>query len=204
METTIMKDIEFIELKERLQPGNEKIHTVQFTDEEIASLSREQAEDLAAHFGSHTLMLLPGKEREYFAWLRQQDPAIWEDLWGGDEEPYLVSIGYLPDLLPNRRGFLICDLVSNPNFDFSAESITDEGSIYFDAALEIVKENGKLSMEQAFVVEVWRAPIDQWRFAYMYDVPLDTVKQMVQWLLAEGVLSQPLRQEEDALRFEEQ
>jgi hypothetical protein len=148
--------------------------------------------------------MLPARDREFYAWLRQQDPAIWDDLWEGDEEPYLVGIGNLPDLLPNRRGFLISDLANNPNYYFSDSHITDDGRIYFDAALEIVKNNGKLSLQQAFVVEVWRAPIDQWRFAYMYNIPLATVKEMVQWLLDEGILTLSLQEEEDLESIDDQ
>jgi hypothetical protein len=193
----VLTEVEFEELKQRLDSGNETIHRVDISDEEIVSLSREQAEDLMAHFGSHVLITLPPREREFFEWIRQFDPEVWEDLWGGDEEPYLVSIGFLADLLPNRRGFLICDLVRQENYDFSAANISDEGKIYFDAALEIVRNNGKLSLAQAFIVEVWRAPIDQWRFAYMYNIALESVKELVQWLLAEELLLKTLPEEEE-------
>jgi hypothetical protein len=193
----MMTDTEYELLNVRLQPGDETIRRVEIGDEEISTLSREQAEDLVAHFGSHVLMLLPAKEREYFEWIRQYDPEIWNDLWGGDEEPYLVSISYLQDLLPNQRGFLICDLMQHPNLDFSAENITEEGKIFFDAALDIVKNNGKLSLAQAFIVEVWRAPIDPWRFAWIYNIAIESVKELVQWMLAEGLLVKPLPEEEE-------
>ena len=97
----------------------------------------------------------------------------------------------------NRRGFLICDLVDQPNIFFGAENITQEdGSPFLDAALAIVKNEGKISMDQAFVVEAWRAPIDQWRFAYMYHQDLALVKKMVQWLMDEGILA-PGREAEE-------
>jgi hypothetical protein len=186
----------FRELLQRLRPAGEGIHSTRITEEEIADLTREQAEELVALYGSTTLMTLPTKEQRFFAWLREQDEPIWNDLWGGEEDTYRVSIGYLPDLLPNRRGFLICDLVDNQNYYFTKDNITaEDGSGYLDAALEIVKNEGKLSMDQAFVVEVWRAPIDQWRFAYMYRQPLAEVKAMVQWLISEGILTLPAPRE---------
>jgi hypothetical protein len=194
---TVLTDVEFDELKKRLGPGNETIHRVDISDEEITSLSREQAEDLMAHFGSHVLITLPSREREFFEWVRQFDPEIWDDLWGGDEEPYLVSIGFLADLLPNKRGFLICDLVEHENYDFSAANISEEGKMFFDASLEIVRNNGKLTLAQAFIVEVWRAPIDQWRFAYMYNIALESVKELVQWMLSEELLLRTMSKEEE-------
>jgi hypothetical protein len=142
-------------------------------------------------------MSLPAREQQFFAWLRENDPAVWNDLWGDDEE-YLVSIGYLPELLPKRRGFLICDLAEQQNFYFTEESITpEEGKLFLDAALDIVRENGQLAMEQAFVIEAWRAPIDQWRFAYNYRIPLDQVKKMVLWLISEGILLLPPTEEDE-------
>lgn len=188
----------FEDLARRLQQPAEGIHMVEITDEEITALTREQAEQLVALYGSNALITLPHREQEFFAWLRQHDEPVWNDLWGGDEHPYQVSLGYLPDLLPNRRGFAICDLVENPNYYFTVNNISqEEGTPFLDAALAIIRKEERLSMEQAFVVEVWRAPIDQWRFAFLYRLPLDQVKAMVQWLMAEGILTPPAQREED-------
>ena len=193
-----MTDERFRTLIERLRPSDEGIQPVQIGEEEIADLTREQAEELVALYGATTLITLPRKEREFFAWLRQHDEPIWNDLWGADEEPYRVSLGYLPDLLPNRRGFLICDLVDHPNVFFTVDNITTEdGAPFLDAAMEVIKSERMLSMDQAFVVEVWRAPIDQWRFAYMYRQPLEEVKKMVQWLVAEQILTLPATEPEE-------
>jgi hypothetical protein len=198
-----MEEIQFRALVQRLRPAGEGIRATEITEEEIAALTREQAEELVALYGATTLMTLPTKEREFFAWLRAEDEEIWKDLWGGDEEPYRVSLGNLPELLPNRRGFPVCDLVEHPNYYFTTENIAPEdGSGFLDAALAIVRSNRKLSMDQAFVVEVWRAPIDQWRFAYIYRQPLAEVKAMVQWLLSEGILTPSGSQETEANQSE--
>lgn len=189
----------FNELVQRLRPVGEGIQSVQVTEAEIAELTREQAEELVALYGNTALMLLPTREIAFFDWLRANDAPVWNDLWGADDVPYRVSFAFLPDLLPNRRGFLICDLVEQDNYYFSAGSITPEdGSPFLDAALAIVKNEGQISMEQAFVVEAWRAPIDQWRFAYLYKQNLATVKEMVQWLIAEEIFTKPVREEESA------
>ncbi|HVZ40486.1 MAG TPA: hypothetical protein VHI13_14500 [Candidatus Kapabacteria bacterium] len=188
----------FHTLLERLRPVGDGVHSVQIAEDEIMDLTRDQAEEVVALYGSSALMRLPAREVAFFEWLRANDPEIWDDLWGSDEEPYRVGLSYLPDLLPRGRGFLICDLVEHQNYFFTAASITQEdGSPFLDAALAIVKEEGKLTMEQAFVVEAWRAPIDQWRFAYMYNQKLPLVKQMVAWLVEEGILTLPRTEEEE-------
>ncbi len=176
-------------LMNRLQPANTDIHIAEMSDAEMSDLSAEQAQELVARFGSNTLIRLPQREQQFFEWLRQNDPPVWNDLWGDDEDPYVVSLGYLNDLLPKRRGFLICDLVEQQNLIFSEQSITpDEGKLMLNAALDVVAAKGRLTMDQAFMVELWRAPIDIWRFTYMYGVSLDEAKRMVLWLISEGAL----------------
>lgn len=201
-----MEQQAFIDLKQRLRADEKSIHSVQIAEEEIANLTREQAEEIVALYGSNAMMTLPRKEREFFDWLRVNDRPVWEDLWGSDEtEAYRVSLAFLPDFLPNRRGFVICDLVDQPNYYFTIDDISgEEGSGFLDAALSVVKAEGKISMDQAFVVEVWRAPIDQWRFAYLYNQPLAEVKKMVQWLLGEEILKDPSQRQEEESSVEQQ
>jgi hypothetical protein len=186
-----MEQNEFDRMINGISADDGPIRQVTIPEEAIAELTREQADELVARYGSSTLLTLPASEQRFFRWLRENDPSVWSDLWGDDEE-YLVSIGYLPELLPKRRGFLICDLVEQQNFFFTEQSITPEdGKIFLDAALDIVHQNGQLTMEQAFVIEAWRAPIDQWRFAFNYRVPLEQTKAMVLWLISEGILLLP-------------
>ncbi len=193
-----MESQEFNDLTRRLQPDGEKVHTAEISDREMAELTPEQAEELVALYGWNTLIRLPQREQEFFAWLRREDPEVWNDLWGDGGDPYIVSLAYLIDLLPKRRGFVIRDLERHQNFVFSADSITaEDGRPVLDAALDIIAANGRLSMEQAFLVEVWRAPIDQWRFAYLYNLPLAEVKKMVLWLLQEKMLLLPTLPEEE-------
>lgn len=190
-----MDENRFNALLERLASSTEQVRRVDFSEEEIATISSEQADQVVALYGASSLMLLPERERTFFDWVKKSDPAVWNDLWGGDEEPYLVSMAYLRDLLPKRRGFLICDLTELQNYWFTAEQITNDGKALLDAALEIVQNNGQLSIDKAFIVEVWRAPIDIWRFAYMYSQPLETVRDLVHWLLQEEILKLPMPDE---------
>lgn len=193
-----MEENEFNHLLERLASNTEQIRRVYFSEEEIATISREQAEKIVALYGTSSLMMLPERERAFFDWLKENDRPIWDDLWAGDEEPYLVSMSYLLDLLPKRRGFLICDLTEHQNYFFTAEQIAEDGKALLDASLEIVQNNGQLSIDKAFVVEIWRAPIDIWRFAYMYNQPLETVRDMTHWLLQEEILHLPMPDEPES------
>lgn len=187
-----MEQNEFRDLVKQLHADDDAVHEVSIPEDLIASMTVEQAGEIAALFGATTLLWLPAREQAFFEWLRETDVAVWNDLWGADDRPYLVSISFLPELLPKRRGFLICDLVEHQNFFFTDQSITaEDGRIFLDAALDVVHANGQLTMPQAFVVEIWRAPIDLWRFAYTYGQPLDEVKKMVIWLLSEDVLLLP-------------
>lgn len=182
----------FAALCERIDHDQTPLRIVEITDDEYAELSREDAARLVERFGGNTLIPLPAREREFFDWLREADPSVWDDLWGDEETPYRVSLAFLPDLLPKGRGFLICDLVGQQNFNFGVENITqDEGVGVLDAAMEILRANGRLGLYQAFLIEVWRAPIDQWRFAWMYTIALESVKEMVIWLVSEGILTLP-------------
>ncbi len=188
-----MTPTEFSDLIDRLRPASDEaeMQIATLSDEELAGLDREQAADIAARYGATTMVELPQREQEFFAWVRDNDPGVWSDVWDDSENPYVVSLAFLPDLLPKGRGFPICDLVDNPNFYFTTQNIAaDDGSPLLDAALAIARNNGKLEMYQAFLVEIWRAPIDQWRFAWMYEQPLARVKEMVQWMITEEILVQ--------------
>jgi len=190
---------EFDALVRRLDTPGDTVRTADLGEEEIGRLTQEQAARLVEIYGWNRLIRLPERERAFFDWLRREDEPIWNDLWGGEEEPYIVSLGYLLDLTPKRRGFSICDLTEHQNFYFTQENISpEEGKPLVDASLDIIAAEGRLSMDQAFLVEVWRAPIDQWRFAYMYKVPLAEVKKMVLWLLSEGILVLSEENEESA------
>ncbi len=201
-----MEATEFNDLKDRLVPkGEETLITAELSTEEIESMTPEQADELVAMYGATTLVRLPESEREYFEWLKEEDRVIWDDLWGGVEENelYYVSMSHLRGLLPGKRGFPICDLAENPNFYFTSDDITEEnGSAFVEHAVEVITDKGDLSMDQAFVIEVWRGPIDLWRFAWMYNLPVVEVRKMVHWLLKEEILAVPTQREENPAPIE--
>lgn len=187
-----MTEESFAALRNRIEENHATVRIVEFSDSELDQITKEQAIEIVALFGANTLISLPARERSFFDWLRYTDHSVWDDLWSDTEPPYLVSLSFLPDLLPGGRGFPICDLVNQQNFNFTTRNITSEdGAGLLDAAMEIVKANGKLQLHQAFLIEIWRAPIDQWRFAWMYSVPIGDVKEMVIWLISEHALTLP-------------
>lgn len=196
-----MERKKFEELVEEIRPsGEETLVKTEIAQDDLESLTKEQAEELVALFGSTTLIRLPEREREFFEWLRQEDRAVWEDLWGDapEGELYYVSMAHLTSLLPGRRGFPVCDLVENDNYYFTGEDLTpEEGKVFVENALDIVADQGELSMDQAFAIEVWRGPIDQWRFSWMYKLPLAEVRKMVHWLITEGILRVPKQRPEN-------
>jgi hypothetical protein len=165
---------------------------VAFSDAVLAMLEPAQAQYIADRFGAGVFMRLPEREVKFFTWLREAAPAVWEDLWGSDEiglEPYIVGIGLLPQITQHGRGYPICDLVSEQNFYFSSKSFNaEEAKPYMDAAVALFEDKKEISLEQAFMLELRRAPIDIWRFAYMYNLPVAAVKNAALKLIQDGLL----------------
>ncbi|MCB0712523.1 MAG: hypothetical protein KDD67_09355 [Ignavibacteriae bacterium] len=187
-------------LKERLEKAEgTPVAFAELSEEELTALTQEQADELVSLFGYNTMILLPEREQQFFNWLQENDRLVWDDLWDAeDDKPYYVSMAHLASFLPGRRGFPICDLVNQENYCFTSDEITEnDGSVYVENALDVIADKKQLAMEQAFAVEVWRGPIDQWRFAWMYNLPLEEVKKMVRWLITEGILSVPKQRPEN-------
>jgi hypothetical protein len=158
-------------------------------------ITDEQARALAEIFGSFMFMRLPRSEVRFFEWLRATDEEVWNNLWGEDipegesEEPYLVGVGVLPEMLREARGFPICDLTRQPNFFFSIKNFNaEEIKPLIDATLQRVEERQTLSLQELFLLEIRRAPIDAWRFAYMYGAEVGEVKRLAAELVEDGLL----------------
>jgi hypothetical protein len=114
-----------------------------------------------------------------------------------EHEPYLVGMGLLPELVRHGRGFPICDLESEPNFYFSYKSFhAEEIKPFLDAAQARFEAGEELSIEQVFVLEIRRAPIDIWRFAYQYGVPIEQMKSIALKFVADGLFKQTFTREE--------
>ncbi len=169
---------------------------VEFSDAEIAAISAEQAEMLAQQLGASTFYRLPPADIAFFEWLREVDPEVWQDLWGPEEdentpnlEPYVVGMAMLRDQVVTDRGFPICDLETQPNFYFTHKHILhEEAKPYIDALNQKLDDGKQISFAEAFVLELRRAPIDIWRFAYGYNLTPGQVKRVIYELVEGGIM----------------
>lgn len=184
---------------------------VMIPDEFFWKISKEQAQELAAAFGTTVFLRLPESERKFFEWLRRTEPEVWQDLWGMDipdgesEEPYLVGMGLLPEMLHEARGFPICDLTTQANFFFSIKNFhAEEIKPVIDAILQRMEDKVDVSPKELFLMEIRRAPIDVWRFAYFYRLPVADVKRLAAELVEDGLLRYASSREEmsDFLEWE--
>lgn len=177
------------------QPAGMAHAVVTIPDDIFWSISREQAEALTEAFGTTVFLRLPESEKKFFDWLRSTEPAVWQDLWGMDipdgesDEPYLVGMGLLPEMLHEARGFPICDLTTQPNFFFSIKNFNaEEIKPMIDAIVQRIENKVDVSAKEILLMEIRRAPIDVWRFAYFYRVPVEDVKLIVAELVEDGIL----------------
>lgn len=164
---------------------------VSIPEEIIVKLSPQLARQIAERYRTFGLVRLPAYEQEFFQWLRQTDPAVWDDLWGGTDEPYVVSVAFLPSLVDRRRGFPICDLQTTDNFYFFPEMLewTAEARDYTEAVRNRFAAGEHLSTEQLLVLELsLGGAIDIWHFAYHHQLSIDEVKQAVAVLVDDKVL----------------
>jgi hypothetical protein len=172
------------------------LQVVEIPDEIFWKISREQAKDIADHFGAAVFLRLPASERKFFEWLKVQEESVWNDLWASDfpdeaeqTAPYLVGISLLPEMITEGRGFPICDLSSQPNYFFSYKNFNaEEIKPMIDAIVQRMEDKVDVSPKEIFLMEIRRAPIDVWRFAYFYRLPVQDVKRIAAELVEDGVL----------------
>jgi hypothetical protein len=165
---------------------------ITFPEELFLSLTLHQAKLIAQNFGSHTLIMLPEKEVNFFNWVKEEDSEVWQDLWRNselEEEPYVIAIGFLPMLIEKTRGFPICDLLNCDNYYFSKlHIITPESEMMLDSVKERFMARQSLTIGQMLILEISVAPIDIWRFAYNHNLKLEYSKKAVESLVEDKVL----------------
>lgn len=157
----------------------------------IEQLDEETVAVIVRALHAHTFMRLPEKELRFFTWLKDADVEIWNDLWNmaEGEEPYIVSIAMLQDIIVPNRGFPICDLVTQDNYYFSSEHFVKGESDDFLAAIQDrVLSDSTLTVGQLLALEISIAPMDIWRFAYQHNLKIHTVKSAVEELVKDGLL----------------
>jgi hypothetical protein len=179
-------------LIERAQHASSTGSPIEFTDEELASMSEEDAAALIEQFGSTTLMLLPSHERAFHDWLREAEPPVWNDLWSeAPEQLYAVSLAFLSEFrgTGTEGAFPICDLQTVDNYFFTPDMLLDrESTDFVEAVRSRFLAGGSLSPEQALTVEISTGPMDIWHFAYRRGVDLARAKKAVASLVEDRIV----------------
>lgn len=172
---------------------------VSLSNEEIDTLTDTDIEYLQRVHGQSVLLKLPPREQEFFQWLKENDPAVWDDLWADDTE-LLVGLSFIKDFKKGNRGFVICELESSPNYFFSEKLITPKGLKEIPYILNKAQSGEALSTGEALLFEIMISPIDIWRFCFKYNLPLQRGRETIQDLETMGVLVHlPLR--DDLIKY---
>lgn len=180
-----------IQLKEWCLQQMDTEEIIKVPEEIFASITHEQAEQVAITLSGKKMVYLPQKEIVFFEWLKEKDPAVWEDLWGDDlYPPYVVSASLLPYLIEeDSNGFPICDLEKNTNYFFSLKFMQDEeAQVIIEAARNRLLAKMPLELSHRLALEVSLAPIDIWHFAYKYDIEIEDAKKAVDELVDDYAL----------------
>jgi hypothetical protein len=179
------------ELLESCQHSIDQFGHVRLTPQQLAQITDQQANLVTAMHGATHLMLLPEHEVAFFEWLKTADPQVWNDLWSEADIPYLVSLAFLAGFCgANANGiFVICDLLSVPNYYFSSLTFVEkESDAYIQAVRDRFTEKRPLTTAQALALEASVAPIDVWHFAYRYGIDVDTAKRAAHLLADDRIV----------------
>ena len=153
----------------------------------LNQIDEVQAYLVRDHFKGKYFLKLPDYEIEFFEWLKLSEPEVWQDLWSDSvEEPYLVSIDFLPTLLPGRRGFPICDLVAADNYYFAPIHINGrEAELMVDTIKQRYLNKKSITVAQTLLMEISMDAIDIWHFAYKHKIEIAKAKEAVALLVEE-------------------
>ncbi|MBU3678479.1 MAG: hypothetical protein FGM32_02585 [Candidatus Kapabacteria bacterium] len=180
------------QLHERCQQSIAEHGALVLSEQELAEMSQEDAEDVRQTFGAQTLLKLPEHEIAFFEWLRQADAPVWSDLWGDAEQaPYLVSLAFLKDFVgtSGKGAFHICDLQTQDNYFFTPDMLLEKESTDFvNAVRERFLGGENLTVEQALTVEISAGPVDIWHFAFLRGVDLQRAKRAVASLVEDRII----------------
>lgn len=165
---------------------------IEFPEELYKNLDKESSEYLRDNLKNHILIKLPEKEINFFEWVKENDPLVWDDLWGNDDlnKPYVVGIEFLPHLIYSaKKGFPICDLIKTDNYFFTESHMVDEESkVHIETAYQKLKNKEELSNKQLLVLEVKSQQTDIWHFAYKYNLTVNEAKELVDELVEDNAL----------------
>jgi hypothetical protein len=188
---------ELIEIKKK-QYSEEGF--LQFSDSEIDQLDAKGIDQIENAFKGYGILKLPPKEIEFFDWLKENDEAVWIDLWETDEDPYKISIEFLHHFIKDENGFPICDLENEDNYWFCMKHIKPKGKQHFEEINQKLKNNQKLNFKELLLYEIVQNSIDIWHFSYRYKIDLKKAKELIDDLHANDILVH-LSDREDLLKY---
>ncbi len=175
---------------------------IKFYDHELLHLRNDQVQHIVEYFRGYTMMRLPDSEIAFFEWLRQNDPAVWDDLWSEEEDRYLVSVDFLYQFTGRSNGFPICDLIDEPNFWFSDRHIKPKGAEKMEQVILKLQNQRPLDKDELFLYELTVAPIDIWHFCYRHNLAIDEMKEEIEAMVSKGWIVH-LTDREDLARYVE-
>ena len=176
-----------------------KNKSIQFSDEEIEALDIKKVNKVVEHFHGRVLMKLPPAEIKFFEWLKKNDNRVWNDIWGDNENLYLVSIDLLAQFLKEKNGFPICDL-EETNFYFTVKHIKPNGLKQMERIIKKTEQNKQLDIDELILFELHLAPFDIWHFVHRYNLPLHEIKEMISDMEYKGWIVH-VPKGEDLLRY---
>jgi hypothetical protein len=156
---------------------------LRLSDEEIDALTAQDIAVLQERHMGNVLMHIPPRERQFFDWLKTEDPAVWTDLWQDDED-LLVTLAFLAAFKKGGTGFVICDLIDQPNYFFTPRHVKPDGMKALQTIIARAEKNEELSIAEGLLFDIVVAPTDIWHFCYKYAVPLEKAKKAVAQLAA--------------------
>ena len=173
---------------------------IQFSDSEIAQLDEKNILQIEKEFKGFGILKLPPKEIDFFEWLKENDEAVWIDLWETDDDPYKISFEFLHHLIKDENGFPICDLENEENYWFCVKHIKPKGKQNFEGINLKLKNNQKLNFEELLLYEIVQNSIDIWHFSYRYKIDLKKAKELVDELHTNDILVH-LADREDLVKY---
>ena len=175
-------------LIDKLEKQLDNQHFIEFYPENLNSLRLDQAQVIVEKFHGRALMKLPETEIDFFSWLKENDPDVWNDLWQDEDDLYLVSIDLLSFFIEGGLGFPICDLVDQPNYWFNTRLIKPKGMEKLEEIIVKLEQGNKINISEAFLLEISTRPVDIWHFCYNNNLPVDRLKKIVNDLVYDSFL----------------
>jgi hypothetical protein len=173
---------------------------IDFSDEHLTALRLDQVQAIIDQFHGRALMKIPSAEIDFFTWLKKNDRNVWNDIWQGENDIYLVSIDLLSQFVEGGLGFPICDLIDQPNYWFNARLIKPKGMEELENIIVKLEAGKKIKLAEAFLLEVSTRPMDIWHFCYNHNLEVERLKQVVDDLVYQGFLVH-LTDREDLIKY---